>query len=52
MSALNYSIVELNEEVLIQYSPNIVIYIHTHKFLCYEAAERSQAQTSALLLLA
>lgn len=51
MYAVSYSIVKLNE-VLIQYSPNIVIYsIYTHKFLCYETAERSQTQTSALLLL-
>lgn len=28
MSAVGYSVVKLNGEALIQYSPNIVIYIH------------------------
>lgn len=50
MSAVGYSVVELNEEVLIQYSPNIVIYIHAQIPVFWSSREVANPNLSIVII--
>lgn len=50
MSAVGYSVVELNEEVLIQYSRNIVIYIHAQIPVLWSSREVANRNLSIVII--